>query len=165
VKILLLIFLTSLSLLNADEKADKVKSDIKILIDATYSGNTDTVLDYTLPSIIEKMGGKDKAKETLGKTLEHLKSSNLKVESFKIVDEPIFIKTTNYEYVIIKTLTVISSNDKKAESLNFQLGQKKDGSNKWYYMEGSRVNEDTIKEFLLEFPKDYELPKTYRKKI
>ena len=147
----------------AEDKGSQVKNDIKALSQATYTNKPETILKYTMPKIIEMMGGEEKAKITLSTILN--KMQYITLDSLTFPKEPSFIEGTKYEYVIIPTLSIVSANGQRIESLNFQVGQRLKSTEKWYYIEGSRVNQNTIPIYLPELPKNQKLPEFYRKKI
>lgn len=163
-KIFTLILITASLSLSASEKVKTVQNNIKEINTALYTNHdAKKVLKHTLPSIIKMMGGEQKALNTINDLIKKMNYMTLK--SFKFPEDPKFFTTNNYEYAIIPTLIHITANGKTIESLNFQVGLRLLNSKHWYYIEGSRVNKQTIPVFLPEFPLDYKLPKFYRKLI
>ena len=67
-----------------------VQRDVRRANDALYSGDIDTLLRYTHPRIIELMGGKDRARETLKESLKIV--SEMRVEKLSFPDAPRFSK-------------------------------------------------------------------------
>lgn len=160
---ILIIFFTIC--IHADEKSELVQSQVKEILNATYKNEPDTIVKYTLPKIVELMGGAMKTRARLAQTLASFQKLEMKIDTLTFPEEPKFVTTDNYEYAVIPTLTIISSKGQKFESLNFQIGVRSTNSARWYYIEGSRVNKKSIPLFIPEFPTDYELPKFYRKKV
>lgn len=155
-------------LLKSEDKSElskRVQEDVRKCQAAVYSADVDVVLSFSHPKILELMGGIEKAKETLTKTLNKLKESEMKVESLEFPEPPRFFDSKSNHFVIISTHTIISSKGQKAESLNFQLGIKAIGENKWTYIEGSRLNNENVKQLFPDFPDNYEFPKCTRKKL
>lgn len=155
-------------LIYSEDKSEITKSiqeDVRKCMAAVYSADVDVVLTFSHSKTIDLMGGKEKAKEILTKTLTKLKESEMKVESLEFPEIPKYFDSKTNHFVIISTLTIISSKGQKAESLNFQLGIKAIGENKWTYIEGSRINNENIKQLFPDFPDNYEFPKCTRKKL
>lgn len=155
-------------LIYTEDKSEITKSiqgDLRKCMAAVYSADVDVVLTYSHPKIIDLMGGKEKAKEILTKTLTQLKESEMKVESLEFPEIPKYFDSKTNHFVIISTLTIISSKGQKVESLNFQLGIKAIGESKWTYIEGSRINNENIKQLFPDFPDNYDFPKCTRKKL
>jgi hypothetical protein len=153
--------------LPADESAneEQVQSDVRKMIDAVYGAQTDVVLDYTHPKVIEMLGGRSQAKTTLDTAFSQLQSLNMKMETFEFPEAPTFLETEVNDFVIVPTKTVIVANGQRAESLNYQFGNRTKGTASWKYIEGSRVNKQNVRTLFPDFPPDYEFPAIYRKKI
>ena len=148
-----------------DAEAKRVQEDVKAIANALYAGDVDTVLRFTLPMIIEAQGGMEKTRATLQPVLDKFKSVNMKLESLTFPKPPEFLQDGDRRFAIVPTLSVISGNGQKVESLNFQLGVLEKGSTQWHYVEGSRVNAENVQILFPGFPKDYKFPETYRKKV
>jgi hypothetical protein len=142
-----------------------VQSDVRTLLAAVYDSDVDTVLGFTHPKIIERLGGPSKARVELNASLSKVNSVGMKVESLTFPDAPTFFKTDANECVIVPTLSIISANGQRIESLNYQLGSREIGTSKWVYIEGSRISQKNVRDFIPDFPTDYEFPKFYRKKL
>ena len=54
----------------------------------------------------------------------------MKLEELTFPTAPMFLKGTENEFVIVPTKTRITSNGKKAESVNFQFGAEEDRSDR-----------------------------------
>jgi hypothetical protein len=78
---------------------------------------------------------------------------------------PEFLEGGGRRLAIVPTLTIVSANGQRVESLNFQLGVLEAGSTSWKYVEGSRINKENVQVLFPGFPQDYEFPKFYRKKL
>ena len=100
-------------------KIELVQSNVTEINQSFYvNKNTKTVIKYTLPKIIEVMGGEEQASKTITQILKKMESTGMKLKFMKFPKEPTFFKTKNYEYVIVPTLTHITAQGKVAESLN-----------------------------------------------
>jgi hypothetical protein len=168
----IILFFLCLTFIFADEtpvetpdEAKTVQADIRKCSTALYSGDADTILAYTHSKIIEKMGGKVKAKEELTKILAGITEKGMKIESLEFPEPPKFFNGKTNNFVIVPTLSIVSLNGKKVESQNFQLGVKLKGENKWTYIEGSRVNYEFLNQLFDDFPENIEFPKCTRKKL
>ena len=143
----------------------QVQSDVKQIHDAVYDSDVDTTVKFTHPKIVEMMGGKEKAKSQLSKLFKQLKDMELKVESFKFHKDPVFVETKSARYAIIPTKIVLEVNGQRFDCLNYQFGQQKKDEKRWFYLEGSRINNQTVRLLFPDFPKDYKFPEIYRKRL
>lgn len=146
-------------------EAELVENDVRTLQNAAFDGDVDVVLEYTHPKIIEMLGGREKAKEDFQPKVARHKSLGMKVDSLTFPNTPTFLKSDTNEFVVVPTLILVSANGQKVEALNYQVGTRKIGTSKWTYIEGSRLKQQNVRDFLPDFPADYEFPKFYRKKL
>jgi len=155
----------------ADEPFDEqvnteiVQEDVRTLLEASYSGDVKTVLHYSHPAIIDMMGGAAKAEVLVTEILSKAQEVGLQSESLTFPETPTFLETDQHHFAIVPTLSIMSANGQRVESLNFQFGIKDKGSESWKYMEGSRVESHNLLRFFPDFPADYTFPAFYRKRI
>ena len=147
----------------AKSDAEIVQTDVTNFLKAFHSGDVDTVVGYTHPLIIEKLGGMEMTKSAMKRVHATLKSIEMKVDSMKFPAEPTFLKTEKHTFAIVPTITIFSTKGRRVESLNYQFGIRSVGEKKWTYMEGSRISQKNVRSFFPDFPSDYEFPKFYRK--
>ena len=142
-----------------------VQRDVCTILAAVYDADIDLVFEYTHPRVIELLGGQENAKVEFSALLSKLKSSGMKLESLTFPTSPTFLNSETNEFVIVPTLSIIAVGETRVESLNYQVGHREIGTSKWTYIEGSRINQQNVKEFFLDFPLDFKFPKFYRKKL
>jgi hypothetical protein len=150
-------------IINPDAAA--VQRDIEAANRSLYSGDVDGVLRYTHPTILQMLGGPEKARQTLAKIVEDLEAQQMKVESFSFPEPPQFFEGGGRRFVYVPTLMVINAKDVRVESLNFQLGVLEPAASDWKYVEGSRMTPENVQQLFPGFPKDKPFPKFYRKKL
>lgn len=148
-----------------EAKVARVQKDVRRMVDAAYEGDVETIIDFTHPRILQMMGGVPSARQALEETFKKTSALGMKLDEMKFPTEPTFLRGSENEFVIVPTLSIVAANSQRAESLNYQFGARKIGSADWKYVEGSRVNKDNVNKFFPDFPKDYEFPQIYRKKI
>ena len=141
-----------------------VQADVLTIQNAVYQGDVEVVLGYTHPKIIEMMGGRTHAKAGLQTALSKAQAQEVTLESFDFPDDPTFLRTDENHFVIVPTKSIITVNNQRIESLNYQFGIKTVGSSKWTYIEGSRINIQNVRILFPDFPSYYEFPEFYRRK-
>ncbi|PQO41660.1 hypothetical protein [Blastopirellula marina] len=141
---------------------DQVQKDVREMITATYGGEPEELLKFTHPKVVALMGGPEQTKKTLKLILGKFKEMGMKLDEFKFSADPIFLETEQSHFVIVPTNSIMSMGGKKVESQNYQFGQKSKSDKTWKYIEGSRLNQDNVRQFFPDFPKDFEFPKTKR---
>lgn len=145
----------------AEESADlvrQVQADVRELLEANYRGDVEPAMRLTHPAIIEQLGGTDKARKTFVEAMAVLKRVGLKIESFEFPAAPKFVDGERRTFAIIPTRLVVSANDQKLDSLNFQVGVSDPIDKKWTYVEGSKFDDTLRSQYFADFPRDYEFP-------
>ncbi|MEE8156727.1 MAG: hypothetical protein V3T51_01125 [Gammaproteobacteria bacterium] len=144
---------------------ETVQSDVRNIVDAAFEGDIDVMLDYTHPAIINAMGGRIAARQTLSGVIEQVRTLNMSLLSFSFPDDPIFVLGEEFRYVIVPTMSQISVNEGQVESVNFQFGIQSQRTGAWVYFEGSQLSDEILASLFPDFPTDFEFPETYQKKL
>ncbi len=142
-----------------------VQQEVRKMATAVYQSDVDTVLSYTHPKIIDLMGGTKQARSTLETAFSQFESLNMELESITFPEAPTFLNTDSNRFVIVPTKSIISADGQRFESLNYQFGIQRHGTTSWSYVEGSRINKQSVRSLFPDFPPDYEFPEFYRKKL
>lgn len=145
--------------------AQQVQADVEHLLRATYSGDVDSVLSFTHPSIIEMMGGREAAHSVTAQAFQHIARLGMNLESLSFPQAPEFLEGGGKDFAIVPTLILLTANGQKLESGNFQFGVRDKGSSAWHYIEGSRMTQDIAQRLFPGFPSEYHFPETYRRKL
>jgi hypothetical protein len=148
-----------------EEDAARVQQDVRALIHALYNADVDTVVRYTHPTIIAMQGGVQGTRRAVQDVVLKLKSAGMRVESLTFPKPPEFLEGGGRRFAVVPTLSIISANAQRFESLNFQLGILEPGSTEWTYVEGSRITRQNVQSLFPGFPATYEFPPFYRKKL
>ena len=110
-------------------------------------------------------GGVQGTRRAVQDVVLKLKSAGMRVESLTFPKPPEFLEGGGRRFAVVPTLSIISANAERFESLNFQLGILEPGSTEWTYVEGSRITRQNVQSLFPGFPATYEFPPFYRKKL
>jgi hypothetical protein len=143
----------------------RVQQDVRALNDALYNADVETVIRYTHPSVIAMLGGIQSARKMVQDAVLFIKSTGLRVESLTFPRPPDFLEAGGRRFAVIPTLSILSANGQRLESLNFQLGVLEPNSTDWTYVEGSRLTKENVQSLFPGFPAAYRFPPFYRKKL
>ena len=143
--------------------AKVVQADITKLSKATYSGDADTIVAYTHPIILGKLGGAQKAKSIIKAGFKKFKAVGLKLESNSFPAKPTFFKTDKNHYAIVPTKNIVSAQGQRIETVSYQFGIRAIGKKNWTYIEGSKINQRNVRSFFPDFPRDVKFPTTVRR--
>jgi hypothetical protein len=146
-------------------EAARVQQDVQVIVDAMYDGDVDTIIRYTHPAVIAMMGGMDATRKRLEHFTVTFKSTGIRLESLTFPKPPEFLEGGGRRFVVVPTLSIVSGNGQRVESLNFQFGVLEPNATEWTYIEGSRVRKEMVQSLFPGFPATYEFPPFYRKKV
>ncbi len=146
-------------------EVETVQSDVNRIVNAAFEGDIDVMLDYTHPAIINAMGGRVAARQTLSRVIEQVQTLNMSLVSFSFPGDPIFILGEEFRYVVVPTMSRIAINEGQLESVNFQFGIQDQRNGAWVYFEGSQLSDQILASLFADFPTDFEFPETYQKKL
>lgn len=139
-----------------------VQDDVRLIQQALYGGDVDTLLAYTHPKILERIGKGGDAKAGMQAIAQQMRSRNMKLGSLTFPGPPDMVPVGERLFAIVPTLTVFSARDERIESLNYQVGVLEPDASSWKYVAGSTTS---VREYFPDFPATYQFPKTYRKRL
>jgi hypothetical protein len=143
----------------------RVQEDVRRIVQSLHTGDIDVVLKYTHPKIVKLLGGQAAAGQALESAVALLKKNDMKLESLSFPSAPTCLAGGGRRFVIVPTLSMIAARNQRIESLNFQFGVLESGAADWTYVEGSRVNAETVQLLFPGFPREFQFPQVYRKRI
>jgi hypothetical protein len=149
----------------AEKDAELVQSDLRTLLAAMYGGDVDTVLRYTHPAVIAVTGGEEQARKSIQEAGAKIRELGMQHESVTFPRPPDFLEGGGRRFAVVPTLSIVSANGQRIESLNYQLGVLEPDAKGWTYIEGSRIDKENVQSLFPGFPADYEFPPSYRKKL
>lgn len=147
-----------------EPEAETVQQDVVRMNRALYSGDAKTLIRYTNPKLIEMLGGHAQAEQALKQGAMQL-VGRMSVESLDFPTPPTFFESAESRFVFVPTLSVVSVQGQRVESLNFQLGARSKTGEQWTYVEGSRITHENVRTFFPDFPEGVEFPKFHRKRL
>jgi hypothetical protein len=145
--------------------SSRAQQDVRAIYQALYGGDADTLLRFTHPTIVELQGGPAAARQTIDNVIASIQKGKMSVESLTFPSPPTCLRAGGRGFIVVPTMSVLSIAGQRVESLNYQFGVAGDGESSWTYIEGSRVNADTVQILFPGFPKGYKFPPIYRKRI
>lgn len=146
------------------EDPRRVQDDVRSVISALYSGDVETVLEFTHPWVIKQMGGATAARTSVLVVIRQTQEAGLRLEHLSFPERPRFVRGARRLFAVVPTFAVLKGRGGVVESRNFQLGILDDGSSQWTYFEGSRLTPQVRGAAFPDFPKDFNLPVVERKR-
>ena len=143
-----------------------VEQDVRVMNDAFFSGDGDTLVQHTLPAVVQKWGGPEQyAKIYMGVAAAQTKAG-IKRESLTFPTPPEFIAGKNGRwFVLVPNKVVVSDGTRRGARTGLQLGVKEQGATEWKYIPGQFVRPDLLATLAPDFPADHPLPPRSTEKL
>lgn len=142
----------------AQTKEDALK-DAQMAAEGTLSEDFDTVLKYTLPEIIEVMGGKENAKNTIVQTYDTMKSQGFKIEKAEILEVSEIVKEQGQSRCLVKSYNVMVMSGQRLKSTSHLLGIYDDNAKHWKFIEAKQLkNPGLTRQILPDFKTEMDIP-------
>jgi hypothetical protein len=97
--------------------------------------------------------------------LSDVAQSGMKLESLRFPGPPVFLSGAERRFVLVATLTILDYGAQRVEDSGYQLGILEPGSSEWTFVDGARISNDNARILFPDFPADFQLPRTYRKRL
>jgi hypothetical protein len=143
----------------ADDKVKKAAHEQATQCqEALLKGDYVKVIDRTLPTLLDKLGGRLKALAQLRQGVEQMKSKGYTITSIK-VSAPSQLARAGTDLVVILPM-VVSIKGPKATVIqkSFLVGASKDKGRKWSFLDGAGLTDDNITDFIANWPDKVKLP-------
>lgn len=144
---------------------ERVQTDVEAMARALYAGDVDTVIGFTHPAVLAKLGGVAIAHAAVESAVKQMQQNGTRLESFQFPKPPEFLQVGERWFATVPTLSVIVVGNQRVESLNFQFGVLEPGADGWSYIEGSRVQATDVPLLFPGFPTGHRFPPFYRRKL
>lgn len=148
IRLLLLVLLLSLNPLFAQTKEQALR-DAKIAANATLNENYDTILKYTLPEVIDLMGGKDAAKSVIENTLKSMASQGFKFEKADILSASEVVNEQGQYRCVVEGYNQMTMPGQRIKSKSYLLGIYNPVEQYWWFIEAKQLQNKTMLDQIL----------------
>ena len=158
--LMLLLFCSSISFAQSTEalKASALR-DAKIAAQANLKMDFNKVLDYTYPSILELMGGKEKAVELLNSTFNTMKENGFVFEKADVLGVSDIVFENDQYRCYIQGFNQMIMSGMRIKSKSYLFGIYNSEAKFWYFMEAKQLkNEAMMKQIFPNFKTSLEIP-------
>ncbi|OIQ31077.1 MAG: hypothetical protein BM564_02360 [Bacteroidetes bacterium MedPE-SWsnd-G2] len=151
---------TQLSFAQSD-KANKETAleEAKLVAAATIMKDYGTVMDYTIPAVVELMGGRASAIELISSAMAGMETQGLVFEKAEIL-EVLEVKTEQDQLrCVIKGRNQMKMDNERIISESYLLGIFDETVNHWYFIEARQLkNTDLIQQVIPGFETTLNIP-------
>lgn len=137
--LLLVVAATNLNAQTEQELKDLALAQAKITSDATVAGDYSVVLSYTFPQVLDMMGGKDAALETVTTAMDGMKQQGFSITKSEVKELVGFAQEDEQYRCVIKNYIVLNHTDYVINSTSYIFGVYDADAAQWFFIEGSQL--------------------------
>lgn len=157
-KLLLLVMVTSSICAFSQTKEDALK-DAKTTSKATLQMDFETVLNHTLPKVVDLMGGKDAALTLLKSTFESMKIQGFVFEKADILSVSEIVKEQKQYRCVIEGYNQMKMASQRIKSKSYLLGIYNEADEFWWFIEAKQLkNKEMLNQVIPNFETNLEIP-------
>lgn len=133
--------------------------EAKLVAAATLMKDYETVMDYTLPSVVELMGGRESAVQLITSTMVGMESQGLVFEKAEILEVLEMKHEQNQQRCVLKGMNQMKMGNERTFSESYLLGIFDETANHWYFIEARQLkNTDLIQQVIPGFETSLNIP-------
>lgn len=121
---------------------ETINKDIKIMLNGMLSGEVDSFMEKTHPSLFPLLGGKENFKKFTQEAVAQLDSMGIKILSTEYESPGQFYKTGNQKLSIVPRVTLMEIQGQRIKTTGFMVAIKNTSTKTWTYLDGSGLRED-----------------------
>ncbi len=157
-KIGLLVMLASSVSVFSQTKEDALK-DAKTTSKATLEMDFETVLDHTLPKVLDLMGGKEAALTLLKSTFESMQTQGFVFEKADILSVSEIVKEQGQYRCVIEGYNQMKMSSQRIKSKSYLLGVYNEADGFWWFIEAKQLkNKEILDQVIPNFETSLEIP-------
>lgn len=142
------------------QPAETAMATVRKLVNAVRGFDAQTVVDLTDPEVHELMGGRDKMLAALTTTFKAAKDSGNRLERVEL-GVPSTLGRDGRNLFLFVPYNATSSNRERSTTIQaFYLGKSADNGATWRFVDGSRIDQQSILLFLPAYRGEPPLPGT-----
>lgn len=157
-KISLILFLVSL--VSFSQTKEDALRDAKITAKATLNSDFNTVFKYTLPSVIDLMGGKENALNVVKSSFDDMKKQGFVFEKADVVSVSEVVSEDGQFRCFIENNNVMVMDNMRIKSKSYLLGIYNEKDKSWWFIEADKLKNKAIADQILpNFKTSLKIPK------
>ncbi|MBU2921620.1 hypothetical protein KO504_09735 [Winogradskyella psychrotolerans] len=147
-KLMLLVVIATSVNVFSQTKADALK-DAKTTSKATLEMDFETLLNYTLPSVLDMMGGKDAALQVLKTTFDGMKAQGFVFEKADIISVSEIVKEQDQFRCVVEGYNQMKMSEQRISSKSYLLGIYNDADKHWWFIEAKQLKNKALADNIL----------------
>jgi hypothetical protein len=157
-KLVVLVLLASCISAFSQTKESALK-DAKATSKATLEMDFETVLDHTLPKVVNLMGGKEAALTLLKSTFASMKTQGFVFEKADILSVSEIVKEQKQYRCVIEGYNQMKMASQRIKSKSYLLGIYNEADEFWWFIEAKQLkNKEMLNQVIPNFETNLEIP-------
>jgi hypothetical protein len=157
-RFILFVMVASCASVFSQTKEDALK-DAKTTSTATLEMDFETVLDHTLPKVIDLMGGKEAALTLLKSTFNSMQTQGFVFEKADIVSASEIVKEQGQYRCVIEGYNQMKMSSQRIKSKSYLLGIYNEADGFWWFIEAKQLkNKAMLDQVIPNFETSLEIP-------
>jgi hypothetical protein len=141
-----------------EEQRLRAKSQADEIGKALSNEDYETVVKYTYPLVVEKLGGRQKMIDVLKTGMGGMKAQGIRVESVTIEAPKDIVAGGSNLFAILPQHLVMSRPGGKITSDTYLVAVSSDKGKNWTFIDGANLSKEKINTILPDFPASLKLP-------
>ena len=139
---------------------EEAMRDAKLAAQGSLSADYDAIIKYSLPEIIELMGGKEAAKTSISAMYKSMNEQGLVFEKAEIIEVSDVVKEQGQSRCTVKSYNEMTMTGQRLKSTSYLLGIYNDNGNHWTFIEAKQLQTpQLVNQILPDFETALKLPK------
>jgi len=126
--------------------------------DATLKGDFEALVDRLYPKVLETLGGRDKALQTMRETLKLMKAKGIEFKDYQFGEPGKIARGKLHLFSVVPETVVLSVPEGTLTQRSFLLAIRDNAGKDWFFLDGGTQPTDAIKQFVPDLPEDLKLP-------
>ena len=134
---------------------------------ATLKGDYAKLIDQTYPTLVEQLGGREKAIETVTTLMKQMKDQGFILQSYDIGEPGMFLSEGGNTFVVLPARLEMTIPGGKMISKSFLLGISADKGKTWKFADGAGIikQKEQREKLLPKLPADLKFPEQEKPEI
>ena len=142
------------------EREDNLMHQANQVADAFLKKDFETVVRFTNPGVLQKMGGKRKFLGTVSTVLGRMQEEGATFREVTIGRPEKIVKVKNEYHSILPETIVMAVNGGTFTTTSFLYATSHDQGENWYFIDGSSLTKDNIKLIVPSYDGQLEIPES-----
>lgn len=143
-----IIIVAIVQLLVSQTHSEEIKKQAEIAAKALVDGDYETLIKYTYPKLIERMGGKDYFMNIINAGKAQMASQGTTLEKFTIGTPSDVVKAGNELHALVPQTLTMKVKNGKMKTDGYLIAISKDNGSHWFFLDTSTLNMENIKMIL-----------------